>query len=166
MPAGDGVVDYRKAMDIALRLLGFRSRTVRELGKRLAEKGVGDEVAGRVLARLAELGYLDDRRFALDWIKARSGAKCRSAWVLKRELREKGIDPALAEETVEEALDPDAAFPAACAIARQKLSRGGEADLAKWRARVQGALLRRGFDYDFIRRVIAETAPREADGDG
>ena len=56
--------------------------------------------------------------------------------------------------------------PAACAIARQKLSRGGEADLAKWRARVQGALLRRGFDYDFIRRVIAETAPREADGDG
>lgn len=156
---GGGSVEYPQAMEIALNLLGFRSRSERELEQRLAEKGVEREVARRVCVRLTELGYLDDRRFALDWIKARSGAKCRSAWVLKRELREKGIASALAEETVAEALAPEDAFAAACAIARQKLSRTGAADMAKWRGRMQSLLLRRGFDYEFIRRVIAETAP-------
>ncbi|MEI6634891.1 MAG: regulatory protein RecX [Chlamydiota bacterium] len=160
---GDGgVVEYPKAMDIALNLLGFRSRTERELGKRLKEKGVDGEVAARVCARLKEIGYLDDRKFALEWIKARSGAKCRSAWVLKRELREKGIDAGLADETVSECLDGRDVFEEACALARRRVSRPGSDDPEKLRAKLQSLLLRRGFDYEFIRRVIAETAPRGA----
>ena len=157
---GDGgVVEYPKAMDIALNLLGFRSRTERELGKRLKEKGVDEEVAARVCARLKEIGYLDDRKFALEWIKARSGAKCRSAWVLKRELREKGIDAGLSDETVAECLDGKDVFEEACALARQRVSRAGGGDPEKLRAKLQSLLLRRGFDYDFIRRVIADTVP-------
>jgi regulatory protein len=152
-------------MDIALNLLAFRNRTERELENRLREKGVDREVAGRVCARLKELGYIDDRKFALEWIKGRSGARCRSAWVLKRELREKGIAPALAEETVAEGHDPEKAFAAACAIARQKLSRGKVVDPRKHRGRIQSLLLRRGFDYEFIRRVIAETALRGDEDD-
>jgi regulatory protein len=156
---GDGVVEYPKAMDMALNLLGFRSRTERELGKRLKEKGVDGEVAARVCERLREIGYIDDRKFALEWIKARSGAKCRSAWVLKRELREKGISPGLLDEAVAEGLGGRDVFEEACSLARQRIPRAGPCDAEKLRTKLQNLLLRRGFDYEFIRRVIAETVP-------
>lgn len=159
------VVEYPKAMDIALDLLGFRSRTERELGKRLKEKGVGEEVAGRVCARLKELGYLDDRKFALEWIKARAGAKCRSAWVLKRELRGKGIAPSLVDEAVAEGLEGRDVFEEACALARQRVVRAGSRDPEKLRAKLQSLLLRRGYDYEFIRRVVAETIARGDEDD-
>lgn len=160
-----GVVEYPRAMDIALDLLAFRQRTERELEKRLGEKGVDGEVAGRVCARLKELGYLDDRKFALDWIKARSGAKCRSAWVLKRELRGKGIAPGLADEAVAEGLEGRDVFREACALARQRVLRAGSCAPEKLRAKLQSLLLRRGFDYEFVRRVIAETAVRGEEDD-
>ncbi len=162
--SGGGGIGYPKAMDVALRLLGFRSRTEREMEKRLLEKGVGAEVAGRVCARLREIGYLDDRKFALDWIKSRAGGKCRSPSMLKRELQGKGISRSIAEEAVAEGLAGRDLFEEACALARRKMRQGGEGETSRLRPKVQGLLLRRGFDYDFIRKVIDATAPSPDDG--
>jgi regulatory protein len=123
----------------------------------LCEKGFTPEVADRVCGRLKELAYVDDRQFAITWLKAFSGQKCRSAWVLKRELKKKGVAPDLADEVVEENFDREGVFRAACDLARQRMSKVPARDVEKAKARVQNLLLRRGFDYDFIREVMAET---------
>ncbi|MEJ2744395.1 MAG: regulatory protein RecX [bacterium] len=150
--------DYSKAMNAALRLLSFRPRTERELSSRLREKGFTLDVVDRVCGRLKGLGYVDDRQFAISWLKSFSGQKCRSAWVLKRELKKKGIAPELADTVVEENFDGEDVFRAACDLARQRMSKASARDTDKAKARVQNLLLRRGFDYDFIRRVMAEIA--------
>ena len=148
--------DYSKAMSAALRLLSFRPRTARELSDRLCEKGFTPDVAGRVCGRLKELAYIDDRQFTLSWLKTFSGPKCLNAWVLKRELKKKGIAPELADDVVEENFDGEDVFSAACELARQRMSKVPARDADKAKARVQNMLLRRGFDYDFIRKVMAE----------
>ena len=146
--------DYAKAMDAALKLLGYRPRTGREIERRLREKGISGSVAARVRRRLEEIGYVDDRQFALLWIKSRSGPQCRSAWLVKRELRRKGIDSELADEIVDEEYNEESVLEDACALVKRKLGRLGGSDEAKAMRRLQNMLLRRGFSYDFIKEVL------------
>src|SRR3989454_3278508 len=51
-------------MDKALRLLALRSRTAQELDRALAKAGVASTDRESALARLRELGYIDDREVA------------------------------------------------------------------------------------------------------
>ena len=154
--AEDSSGDYSKAMNAALRLLSFRPRTEQELASRLYTKGFTQDLIARVCERLRELAYIDDRQFAISWIKAFSGPRCRNAWVLKRELKKKGVAPELADEVVEDNFKKEDVFKAACGLARQRMSKAASREADRVKTRVQNLLLRRGFDYDFIREVLAE----------
>ena len=157
--------DYQAAMDTALRLLSYRPRTRRELSDRLVRKGVCARTAAEVVSRLEEIGYLDDREFCRSWIKSREGARCRSAWVLKKELREKGVDAELAAEMVDSAFDKEASFRDACDLVRKRARvRKGEKQ-SKLRKRMQAMLLRRGFGYEFVKEVLGEVLPDERAGE-
>ena len=48
------------AYDRALNLLAFRARSARDLQRRLEQKGVTRERAERVIAKLRDLGLVDD----------------------------------------------------------------------------------------------------------
>ncbi|MCX6339367.1 MAG: RecX family transcriptional regulator [Candidatus Aureabacteria bacterium] len=153
--AEDASGGYSKAMSAALRLLSFRPRTEQELASRLYAKGFAQDLIARVCERLKALAYIDDRQFAISWIKAFSGPRCRNAWVLKRELKKKGIVPELADEVVKDNFKKEEVFKAACELARQRMSKAASREADRVKTRVQNLLLRRGFDYDFIREVIA-----------
>jgi SOS response regulatory protein OraA/RecX len=55
-----------------------------------------------------------------------------------------------------EDFDREKVFEAACRLVRQRM-RGGSSDAVKQTARLQNLLLRRGFDYDFVREVLSKT---------
>lgn len=55
----------------------------------------------RVLRRLKELKYLDDTAYTKDFISLRISSRPRGKFLLKRELKNKGIHPELAERIVE-----------------------------------------------------------------
>ena len=159
--AEDVSADYSKAMNAALRLLSFRPRTAQELANRLYTKGFTQDLVARVCERLKGLAYIDDRQFAISWLNAFSGPRCRNAWVLKRELKKKGVAPELAGEVVEEHFKKEDVFKAACELARQRMSKAASREADRVKTRVQNLLLRRGFDYDFIREVLAEATGTE-----
>ncbi|MCX6356770.1 MAG: regulatory protein RecX [Candidatus Aureabacteria bacterium] len=134
-----------------------------ELRGRLVEKGYSEGVVSSVCARLCALGYLDDRQFATSLLKSFSGNRCRSSWVIQRELCRRGIEPALACEVVEKWHREEEVFNAACALVRQRSRGCAVRDGDKTRARMHNLLLRRGFDRDFIHRVMAEALPVRGD---
>ena len=84
--------EYRKAWESALRLLNYRERSIKELEGRLREKHYSPPSIDAVIKRLLELDLLDDRKFARLWTRSRIQFKPRSAWLISRELREKGIE--------------------------------------------------------------------------
>src|SRR5688500_7561394 len=61
------------AMGRALNLLGYRARSEAEIRDRLKRYGYVGETIDAVVARLGELGYLDDAQFAR--MKAREKAR-------------------------------------------------------------------------------------------
>lgn len=144
------------ARDHALRLLSIRPRSVREISDRLARKGFERTAVEAVVADLAELGLLDDRKFARDWIENRQHFRPTGAVRLRQELFVKGIDREIADQAVREYKNDADEFPAALDLARrkQKLFRKLDADTAK--RRLAGFLARRGYESSIVSKVLKE----------
>jgi regulatory protein len=145
-----------KAMLAAMRLIDARPRSSAELRLRLRRKEYEPEVIERALARLAELGLVDDAAFSRYWVESRQSFRPRGQLALRDELRRKGvareeIDAALAESDD----GPEAEQERAMALARGALRRYADApDRHSFQRRLGGFLQRRGFTLATIRPII------------
>ena len=140
----------RSAVESALQLLSYRPRSERELKQRLFRKGFSSRVVQATLARMRELGYLDDAAFARFWTEARQAAHPSSQWLLRGELRRRGIATETAEEVTEGISDEEAAYEAA----RRRLRAFDGLEYQEFRERLGAFLTRRGFSYGVARRTI------------
>lgn len=131
-------------MGYALKLLGYRPRSIHELTVRLREKQHPDEAIRETIGKLEGWGYLNDDRFAEDWIRSRFINKPMGAQRLREELRGKGVSLDIIDIKLEEAFNIRSEFEIACDLASSKLRKSGD-----WR-KVSGLLKRRGFSYDTI----------------
>ena len=152
------------AYDRALDLLAFRARSARELHRRLVQKGVTTERADRVIAKLREVGLVDDADFArqLARSKVSGGASKRR---LHQELFKRGVARDVADEAVEEVLEDENVDEVAVAerVARKRLPSLAKLDAPTRRRRLYGFLARRGHDSETIREVMARVLTVHAD---
>lgn len=92
-----------RALEVALKLLSIRARSRHELMLALARKGFGEAHQQASLAKLVELGYVDDARFARD----RAGALLRNGKmgprVVMQRLAAHGLTEADARQALAEA---------------------------------------------------------------
>lgn len=143
---------YRVALDRAVRFLASRPRSRRELARRLGRDEIDEATLERVLARLEELGYVDDRAFAEWWVANRAAHRPRGRLALRSELAEKGVPRDIVEEALEGQDDADAALR--LAMERRERYRG--LDRAGFDRRLGGYLRRRGFRYEEVRDALEE----------
>ena len=165
-----GQEQERQLREEALRLLGARDRTRRELERRLLQRGADPQAVERVLDWLADLGYLDDRRFAEHWVRSR-----RNRWgprKLELELREKGVDPEIVRAQIEAVSADWQDLRVAAALVRRRLERSQQAltlaasarDEERQRRRLVDYLLRRGFCYETAEKAVREVFSGEGCG--
>ncbi len=148
------------ARKVAFRFLGVSARSVSEIEKRLLKAEFEPEIIQSVVQEAAERGWLDDTKFASDWIEDRADRKGYGKTRLKQELRGKGLD----SETIEAALE-EIAPEAEAERARQtaearwaKMHRDGmdSATVYAEKQKLMQFLMRRGFSHGIIRQVIGE----------
>ena len=140
----------REALQSGLRFLSYRPRSEQELRQRLARKGLPREAIAAAVARLRELGYLDDAAFARFWTETHQRSRPRARRVVAGELRRRGITAEQVEEATAGLEDEEAAFAAAGRRARSL--RGLE--YQPFRERLGRFLTGRGFSYEVARRTI------------
>jgi len=133
-----GEAEGRHAQDRAIRVLGYRDRSRRELDKRLADDGYPSQVRDRVIGRMVELNLVDDERFAATWARSRAAAGIGSRRIAS-ELNQRGVDPALTAKAIEELDCGDELDRAVAAL------RGRSASTPKERERLIRRLVTRGF---------------------
>jgi len=149
----------------ALRLLGYRDRTEAELRQRLSRKGFTEAEIDIVAERLKASGLINDAAFARAWSDHRAAGSPRSAYLVKRELLTKGIDPATAEEAAGTVEDSEAAYAAVL----PRLNRLKALPLEETRHKLADFLRRRGFSWHIVegtlRRLAEENLLVEANTD-
>jgi regulatory protein len=165
------VDDPAVVLEAATRFLEARSRSVAEVRRRLTGAGYQTSLVEQAIARLGDLGVLDDESFARAWVESRDRARPRAERALRDELRLKGIDRALVDLVLAERRElgsdlPDAdetALPPDRLAAERLIERHSRAldridDPRKRRERAYALLARNGFDPETCREVAASVA--------
>jgi len=144
------------------RLLALRPRTEYELRSRLHESGYPARVTDRVLADLKEKGLINDALFARDWVSWRLCSKPVGKAYLRAELRHKGVERSIIENTLAD-YDDESEMEKALALARKRLARKGDGPALR---RLAGFLARRGFSSHVVTKVLRLLADEgRIDGD-
>lgn len=153
------------AMDKALELLSFRARSESELEGRLRRAGHDASATAAAVDRCRELGYLDDRVFALALVRDRLRLKPKGRRGLRSELYRKGIDRDLAETAIDEGYAEAGIDEAGAArrLARKRMKALTRLAPAVARRRLAAYLARRGFPPSVVRAAVADVLP-DCDG--
>lgn len=102
-------LDETQLMEYALKSLGARMQSVRDLRRKLmdrAEPGQDGEYAvNRILAKLQELRYLSDDRYAADFTRLRQENRSFGRRRVQQDLQAKGIASDVIQNALSEAYD-------------------------------------------------------------
>ncbi|WP_026841611.1 regulatory protein RecX [Citrifermentans bremense] len=90
------------AFDCCLRVLALRDHAEAELRRKLERKGYQEEEVEASVARLKELGYLDDLRFARSFAASQLRNGKGYGVRLKMELARRGVAAAIVDEVLGE----------------------------------------------------------------
>jgi len=145
----DGV---ERAAERGMDLLSYRPRSRAEIAERLSRKGHDPAAVEVALGRLGGVGLVDDREFARYWVENRAQFNPRGKAILRRELRQKGVDEAIIEDVLSDYDEEKAASRVAAAAIRRL--RG--LDAAVFRRKLGDLLRRRGFPYDIIEPLVSQ----------
>ena len=140
---------YNRAREKALFLLGLRDYGCKELETKLAQQAP-PETAAAVVARLRELGLLDDEQYARRVAARLSESKHYPARRIQQELRRRGIGAELAQTAAAE-IPMDDTQQALAFIEKKYYNKMHTEDS---RRKVADALARRGFAYSTVRQAM------------
>ncbi len=154
------VDDPATVLDAAARFLEVRPRSSDEVRRRLRDAGYRPELVEAAVARLTDLGYLDDAAFADAWVASRDRARPRGTRALRDELRRKGlaadvVDATLAAREASDAAEAQGAdeLAAAALLERRAAALARVDDPRLRRQRAYALLARNGFDPEICARL-------------
>ena len=142
----------------ALRILGDRNMSVREITDRLVAKGTDEDTAEETARWLEDIGAVNDAEYA-SLIVRHYAAKGYGLSRVRNELYRRGIPRELWDDALTELSGTE---EAAYSMLRSRLG-GEKADRAKMK-KATDALFRRGFTWDEIQSAVARYENETGDG--
>lgn len=145
----------RTPMDAALRYLGTRARTSREMERHLDACEYGEVEVYETVERLKELGLINDHAFAQDFVRTRLATKP----VSRAHLREQLMMHETEQDAIDQALlqvDEETQQRTAAAIAEKYTRQYARLSAQEREEMVFRRLLSRGYSYDDARAAIRE----------
>lgn len=143
------ISDYKRAKSRALWYLDRMDYTEKALFEKLVRAGFNKKVSAEVLAKLCELGLVDDRRYA-----ERFAERCKDNNISKREatakLLQKGVPYDLIKEVLSEIETDESEQIAALLESRYAYKLTQERGFEK----VYAALVRKGFSYSAVSQAL------------
>lgn len=155
-------IDYDKLLNYSLRILAKKRYTTLEIKnkcglylrkKKMEGREQQKELIDKVIKRLLELKYLDDESYSTDYINEKVKFRPKGKFLLKRELKLKGIP----EEVIDNILEKqqiDELELAETALKKRR-QRWKDLPLLKQRNRAASFLASRGFRPEIVYKTIS-----------
>ncbi len=147
----------------ALRALMRRAHSIHEMKQYLHRRAEDESLIPPIIARLRELNYLDDARYALEFARTHAKSRRQGRFRIARELRTRGVP----DHHIESALaavfaETDEASLVRAQIKRRLSNTRGPLDQKKI-ASLYRSLLRSGFPSDVIRAEVRSATKIDSD---
>lgn len=146
------------AKDDAFNLLSYRERSENELRERLLKKGYKRIIINKVIARLKDLDYLNDERFAKMWVRNRISNKPRGRYYLKKELKNKGVKSSIIDSVLDRFLTDVIEKEMAGRLVEKWLNSHSidRYNEAEYYLRLKRYLHNKGFSFDLINILVSK----------
>ncbi|MBN2015371.1 RecX family transcriptional regulator [Candidatus Dojkabacteria bacterium] len=146
---------YHKVLD----LLSRRPRSEHEIRLYLERKLFGEDSSQsyikNIIKRLKSNGFIDDLEFAKWWVENRVSFKPRGKYLIKQELRVKGVEKDLIEEALESSnLDHQKEYKLAQELGLKKKRILKNLSDIRNKRKFLSFLMRKGFSYDIAKKVL------------
>lgn len=149
-----GKILPKRAKLRSMNLLKSRAYTEKQLRDKLVQGEYGENIIEEAIAYVRYYGYIDDRKYAEDFISCHMADRSRKK--IEMDLYRRGIDRKIIEEIMEqmeeEGEGPDE-FSAAQKLLKKKNFDSNTAG-NKEKQKMSAFLYRKGFNMDIIRRVL------------
>lgn len=141
--------DRRRALQRALYLLDYRPYSFKEMFKKLSDN-YDEDTCFYALNKLCELGLINDRRYASSLAEKYVEVKKYGIFRAKAEMKKKGLTDEIIKEALEKYLEmtEDILFEY---ISKKYYDCFDDPDKLR---KMKNALVRQGYGYDEIKRVI------------
>src|SRR5258706_15129228 len=143
----------------ALRFLQFRPRSEKEISdyliKKLSSTDVGNEIIDAIIQKLKAQRFLNDKEFAGMWVRSRKTLKPKGEWLIRMELKQKGISPEIIDEVfANENNVQKGDLELAVEILERKRKKFEKMEKHERFNKAGSMLARRGFSLDIIKEAI------------
>jgi len=151
---------YEKLITYALKIISKKRYTISEIDQRLRKMivkyeldvGNDDEIINRVIDRLKELKYLDDGKYIQDYISDRVTFRPRGRYLIKVELKKKGIPKEILENAFQDTdIDEESMI---LELLRKRMSKWTNLPVFKQKIKAYQYLSSRGFEKDNIYKAL------------
>ena len=149
---------FKKAKAHALRYLSYRDRSKWELSQYLGKKEHSPPVIQKTLDYLAELNYVDDQRFALQWGQYKINKSKIGKNRLYMELLGKGVNKETIEGILSTLYEENPEMELAVECARKKWVALKSFEEKKKKQLLVQYLQRKGFSSDIIYQSVRTLA--------
>jgi regulatory protein len=155
--------ELKRAQSAALKYLSYRDRSEFEIRERLGQKDFGQATVQETIGWLTQLGYLNDKRFALNWSRSRISTKKFGEYRLRRELSAKGLATETIEQTLQIVYSEISEWDLAQSLAQKKLSQLQGIDPKSKSRRLAHYLQRKGFSSETVFKTVKQLIPNNYD---
>jgi len=139
--------DRERGFEYSIDYLSRGMRTEKELKDKLKERKIHYKAASEIIRRLKELDYINDEKYAIDYINYYSSSRGKIR--LRNELYLKGVEKNLIDEALSTFEDEEKS----CLEIAKKFSKG-VSPYGKEKEKLIRYLLSRGYGYEIIRDAI------------
>lgn len=155
---------YEKTLARAFRLLAAKPRGTAQLRERLLEKAE-EPIVEQVIARLLELGYLNDEQFAASFARSRLTMKPLGQRRLRQDLKRQQLDNATVKQALENAYEEQSEESLIDRTIEKRLRLKGAPASREESKKLFDYLLRRGFSYDLVMRKVRAASQQAIETD-
>lgn len=164
----DKILDFDYWIDakrVALRYLNHRSRSEKEIRKRLEKEEIPEEIIERVLSFLRDYELVNDEAWSRAYTNDRLRRKLVSSRQLEVELRQKGVNQEIIEKTLQDLSKEESDDDRALKAAEKRWPRLMKEEPPKRKQKLYSYLASRGFSFEVIKRTYSKVSGVEEDDD-
>lgn len=151
--------EYKRAVEKAMSLLLVQDRTEKALYERMSRAGFTQEQVAYAVAYVKGYGYVDDFRYAENYLAYRKGTKS------KKELSYKLLQKGVPQQILREVLESYEHGEEQRALQNQLSKKLNGAKLSemdfKEKEKIRAHLIRKGYGSSDVRQIMSETEQRE-----
>ena len=153
--------DFNINLNRALRFLSFRPRSEKEIKDYFKKKQAGSATVQKVIAKLKENNFLNDKEFTKWWIEQRTLIKPKAWRIIRMELKNKGIEDEIIQEVHASEYMVHSDLKIAIKLAEKKIPYYKNLPKQEVYQKLGRYLISKGFDWETVKKSIDEIFSKE-----